>query len=70
MTLAIDKMDGRGLISTACRERLPKKTEIMQYYIVTEGLPKRQNVSDIKVSGQMCSNVFKRRLVFSFTVII
>ena len=31
MTLAINKMDGHGLISTAHRECLPKKTKVMQY---------------------------------------
>ena len=28
MTLAVDKMDGHGLVSTACREHLPKKTKV------------------------------------------
>ena len=27
----VDKMDGRGLINTACHERLPKKTKVMRY---------------------------------------
>ena len=31
MTPAIDKMDGRGLINTACHECLPKKTKVTQY---------------------------------------
>ena len=31
MTLAIDKMDGRGHINTARREHLPKKTKVMRY---------------------------------------
>ena len=31
MALAIDKMDGRGHFNTACSERLPKKTKVMQY---------------------------------------
>ena len=30
----------------------------------------RQSTSVIMVSGQMCSNAFKRSLAFSFTVII
>ena len=33
MTLAIDKMDGHGYINTAYRERLPKKTKVMRYYL-------------------------------------
>ena len=33
MTLAIDKMDGHGLINTARRERMPKKTKVMQYQL-------------------------------------
>ena len=31
MTLAIDRMDGHGHISTARRERLPKKTKVTWY---------------------------------------
>ena len=31
MTLAIDKMDGRGHINTARHERLPKKTKVIRY---------------------------------------
>ena len=31
MTLAIDKMDGHGLINLARHERMPKKTKVMQY---------------------------------------
>ena len=31
MTLAVDKMDGRGHINTAHHERLPKKTKVMWY---------------------------------------
>ena len=30
-TLAVDRMDGRGQINTACRERLPKNTKVMRY---------------------------------------
>ena len=29
--IAIDKMDGHGVINTACHERLPKKTKVTQY---------------------------------------
>ena len=36
--------------------------------LTIEGLPKRQSVSVLKVSGQLCSDGFKRRLVFGFTV--
>ena len=31
MTLAVDRMDGRGHINTVRRERLSKKTKVMQY---------------------------------------
>ena len=31
ITLAVDKMDGRGLINTACHEHLPKKTMVTWY---------------------------------------
>ena len=31
MTLAVNKMDGRGHINTARRERLPKKTKVTHY---------------------------------------
>ena len=31
MTLAIDKMDGRGHINTTRRERLPKKANVTRY---------------------------------------
>ena len=70
MAFSIDKMDGRGHFNTAHRERLPKKTKVMWYVLATKGLPKRQSPSFIKVSGQMHNNAFKRRLAFSFTVII
>ena len=33
ITLAIDKMDGRGHIYSACRECLPKKTGVTWYYL-------------------------------------
>ena len=36
MTLAVDKMDGRGHITTARRERLPKKTNSTSYKRTTE----------------------------------
>ena len=31
MTLAVNKVDGHGHINTACHERMPKKTNLMQY---------------------------------------
>ena len=31
MTLAIDKLNGRGLSNSVHRERLPRKTKTMQY---------------------------------------
>ena len=71
MALAIDKLNGLGLSNTHC-EHLPKKTKVTWYL-----LPKdyqvvltRQSILIIKVSGPMRSDVFKRRLYFSFTVII
>ena len=42
MILAIDKLNGRGLSNTACREYLPKKTKL----IATEGLPGSSNKSE------------------------
>ena len=47
MTLAIDKMDGCGLINTAHHEHLPTKTKVTWYYVATEGLPKRWSTSVI-----------------------
>ena len=63
MTLAIDKVDGYGLINTAHYEHLPKSTKIMWYYVATEGLPKRWSASVIKVNGQIHNHAFKRRLL-------
>ena len=70
MRPAVNKMDGRGHINTARRERLPKKTEVMRYYVATNVLPERRSDSFIKVSGQKRGDTFKRRLAFSFAVII
>ena len=51
MVLAVDKMDGCGLINIACHERLPKKTKVMHAVLATEGLSKlRRIASVIKVS--------------------
>ena len=38
--------------------------------LATKRLPERQSASFIKISGQMCSDAFKRRPAFSFTVTI
>ena len=46
MTPAVNKLNGCGLSNTAHRERLPKKTKVMQYYIATEGLPGSTNKSE------------------------
>ena len=70
ITLVIDKMDGCGLINTACRERFSKKTKVMRYYVAIEGLAKRWSASFIKVSRGLRSDAFKRKLAFGFAVII
>ena len=44
MALAINKLNGRGLSNNACRERQPKKTKIIWYYVATE-LPGSSNKS-------------------------
>ena len=38
--------------------------------LAAKGLPERQSALFIKVSGRMRNNTFKRRLTFSFTVVI
>ena len=38
--------------------------------LAEKGLSKRQSTSFIKVSGRMRNDTFKRRLTFSFTVVI
>ena len=38
--------------------------------LATKGLPERRSASFIKVSGRMRNDTFKRRLTFSFTVVI
>ena len=71
MTLAIDKLNGHGLSNNACRERLPKKTKITRYYLQNyQAVATIQSILFIKVSGQICSDAFKSRLAFGFTVII
>ena len=71
VTLAVDKMDGHGYINTARHEHLPKKTKVTQNYLQKDYPKDRAWLSAlvIKVSGQMRSDAFKRRLTFSFTVI-
>ena len=47
---------------------MPAKENYGDAVIATKGLPERR--SYIKVSGRMRNDAFKRRLAFSFTVII
>ena len=72
MILVIDKMDGNGLSNTVCYDCLPRRLKINNIVLATEGAPDllQDSTSVIKVSGQMCSDAFKRRLAFSFTLII
>ena len=74
MTLAVDKLNRHGLSNTARREHLLKKTKLTWYVLAIQkgyqAIPTSQSVSIIKVSRQMHSDEFKRRLCFSFTVII
>ena len=71
MTLAINKLNGLGLSNSARHERLPKKTKIMRYWLQKyQAIVTSRCISVIKVSGRICSNAFKNRLAFSFTVII
>ena len=70
MALAVDKMDGHSHFNIARSECLPKKTKVMQSVLATKGLPERQSASFIKVSGRMRNDTFKRRLTFSFIVVI
>ena len=51
MILAVDKMDGRGHINIVRRERLPKKTKMMWYYVATKGLRERRSILFINVGG-------------------
>ena len=51
MTLAIDKMDGCGLINAACHEFLPKE-DWGDVVLATEGLYERQSTSFIKWVGE------------------
>ena len=69
---ALDKLNRRGLSNTASRERLPKKSEVMRYWLQKDyqAAPTSQSISFIKVSGQMRRDAFQRRLGFSFNVII
>ena len=65
MILAVDKMDEHGLSNTAHHAKV-------MWVIATEGLSNSSNEMEsfrYKVSGKICSDAFKRRLAFSFTVI-
>ena len=42
----VNKLNKHGLSNTASLECLPKKSQIMQYYVATEGLPGSNNKSD------------------------
>ena len=68
---AFDKLNRRGLSKTVGRERLPKKSQVMRYYLQKDyqAAPTSWTVSIIKVSRQMRSDAFKRQLGFSFNVI-
>ena len=71
MTLAIDKLNGSGFSNNPCRERLPKKNKLTRYYLQKyQTVATSQSVSVIKVSEQICSNAFKCRQAFGFSVII
>ena len=39
MTPVVDKLNGHGLINTARRERLPKKTKVPNAVLAMKGLP-------------------------------
>ena len=71
MTLAIDKMNGRGL-SNSTLWTPANKTKVTRYWPQKERLTAatRCMASVIKMSGQMHSNTYKRRLAISLTVII
>ena len=66
MTHAVDKLNRRGLSNTMRCECLPKKTKVIHYYLQKDyqAVPTSQNISFIKVSRQMRSDAFKRRLGF------
>ena len=53
MTPVINKLNGRGFSNSACREHLPMKTKVMQYWLQKDyqAVPTHWNVSIIKVSG-------------------
>ena len=72
VTLTMDKVNGRGHSNTAHREHLTKKTKVMWYKLQKEHLTVAtwRSTLIVKVSRQMHSNVFKRKLAFSLTVII
>ena len=68
---AIDKLNRSGLSNTVFHECLPKKGQVIRYLLQKDyqAAPTSRSISVIKVSGQMRSDTFIRRLGFSFTVI-
>ena len=70
MTPTVNKLNGRDISNTARREYLLKRTKVMQYCQQKDyqAVPTRRNVSMIEVSGQMCSDAFRARLGFRFTI--
>ena len=71
ITLSIDKMDGCGLSNAAYHEGLARRLRYhgTGYRRNTKQQQQERSTSVIKVSGQIHSDAFKRRLVFSFTVL-
>ena len=71
MTLAVDKLNGRGLSNSARRERFPKEMKITWYSLQKyQAIVTSRSILVIKVSGRICSDAFKNRLVFGFAVIL
>ena len=70
MTLAINKMDRCDHINTACHECPPKKTKVTQYSTIYRRTIQKTEHLVVKVSCGMRNDATKRRLAFSFTVII
>ena len=72
MILAVNKLNGRDLSNTTRCERLPKKTKVMHHLLQKDyqTVTTSWSFSVIKVNGQMHTDAFKRKLGFSFTVII
>ena len=68
--LAIDKMDDRGHLTQHVVNTCQRKLRWRGTTVATKGLLERRSASFIKVTGRMRNDTFKRRLAFSFTVII